>query len=80
MNAPGTELVPDDEGVSGLEAELADDRAGDRGKHTRDELRRPALECEDAHDRRVRGNRLLERRLSLGVSFTVGGPEEASAM
>ena len=60
---PGAKLVPDDERVAGLEAELPHDDARDRREHPSDELGRPALEGADPHDRRMGRFGLIERRV-----------------
>ena len=58
---PGAQLVPDDERVAGLQAELADDDARDGREHPRHELGRPALEGADPDDRWMGRVGLVER-------------------
>ena len=73
VHVAGVELVPDDEGVAGLQAELTHDDAGDRRQDPGHELGWPALEGADPHDRRVSRVGLVERRVVDPLAIGTGG-------
>ena len=73
VHVSGAELVPDDERVAGLQAELPHDDPRHRREHPRDELGRPTLEGADPHDRRMGRVGLIERRVVDTLVVGTGG-------